>query len=80
MIEIDLETRIWGILCSLPALFMLIASIAQFLTTIDIDRNVIVHMLFVLLLYLHLLCMACFLALWGTFAVKKRKSGFLSVC
>ena len=73
MIEIDLETRIWGILCSLPALFMLIASIAQFLTTIDIDRNVIVHMLFVLFAIFAFIVYGVFFDVMGYICRKKEE-------
>ena len=73
MIEIDLETRIWGILCSLPALFMLIASIAQFLTTIDIDRNVIVHMLFVLFAIFAFIVYGVFFGVMGYICRKKEE-------
>ena len=48
MINADLESRIWKILCSLPALFILIASIAQFSSIINLSTNMVVHAMFVL--------------------------------
>ena len=39
MINADLESRIWKILCSLPALFILIASIAQFSSIINLSTS-----------------------------------------
>ena len=48
MINADLESRIWKILCSLPALFILIASIAQFSSIINLSNNIVVHVMFVL--------------------------------
>ena len=73
MIDVDLETRIWQILCSLPALFMLIASIAQFATTINLDVNVIVHTMFVLFAIFAFIVYGVFFGVMGYVCRKKEE-------
>ena len=60
MINADLESRIWKILCSLPALFILIASIAQFSSIINLSTNMVVHAMFVLFAVLAFIVYAVF--------------------
>ena len=73
MVDADLETRIWQILCTLPALFMLIASIAQFLTTIPLGEDIIVHTLFVLFAVFAFIVYGVFFGVMGYICRKKEE-------
>ena len=65
MINADLESRIWKILCSLPALFILIASIAQFSSIINLSNNIVVHVMFVLFAVFAFMVYAVFFSVMG---------------
>ena len=73
MVDTDLETRIWQILYTLPALFILIASIAQFLTTIPLGEDIIVHTLFVLFAMFAFIVYGVFFGVMGYICRKKEE-------
>ncbi len=73
MVDTDLEARIWQILCTLPALFILIASIAQFLTTITLGEDIIVHTLFVLFAMFAFIVYGVFFGVMGYICRKKEE-------
>ena len=80
MINADLESRIWKILCSLPALFILIASIAQFSSIINLSNNIVVMLCLYCLQYLLSWCMPYSSVSWDTSAANRKNSGFPSAC
>ena len=73
MINADLESRIWKILCSLPALFILIASIAQFSSIINLSNNIVVHVMFVLFAVFAFMVYAVFFSVMGYIRSKQEE-------
>ena len=73
MINADLESRIWKILCSLPALFILIASIAQFSSIINLSNNIVVHVMFVLFAVFAFVVYAVFFSVMGYIRSKQEE-------
>lgn len=65
MMDIELETRIWWLLCLLPILFMVIASIAQFSTTVNLDSDVVIPAMLLLLAVFALSVYGVFFSVMG---------------
>lgn len=73
MIDANLETRIWRILCLLPALFILIASVSQFSSVLTINEDIIVHMLFVVFAIFAFIVYGVFFGVMGYIYNKKEE-------
>lgn len=65
MIDIELEPRIWWLLCLLPILFMVISSIAQFSTTVNLDSDVVIPAMLLLLAVFALSVYGVFFSVMG---------------